>query len=165
MECKFKPFALKLPTPSPDVSRSPATALNQCVPGSHTDRLFVGSSMSLTSPPQILRQLGQPWYATRCHTYTSKSPTTLKLPKTSSTALPTPDGPSIRSTNPTAPPPGSQPQKGVTSYALSPNRQRPLAGTLHAAVFNVARRTRQQILFWLTPMVIAYAAMEWATEK
>ncbi len=60
---------------------------------------------------------------------------------------------------------GSQPQKGVTSYTLSPNRQRPLSGALHAAIFNTARRTKDQILFWLTPMVLGYAVMEWATEK
>jgi len=53
----------------------------------------------------------------------------------------------------------------VTSYSLSANRQKPLAGTLHAAIFNVGRRTRDQILFWLTPMVVAYLAMQWAIEK
>jgi UcrQ family len=68
-------------------------------------------------------------------------------------------------TIPSLPPPGSRPQKGVTSYSLSANRQKPLAGTLHAAIFNVGRRTRDQILFWLTPMVVAYLAMQWAIEK
>ena len=60
---------------------------------------------------------------------------------------------------------GSATQKGITTYSISPNRQRPLAGTAHAAVFNVFRRTRHQILFWLPPLVLAYAAMDWATEK
>jgi ubiquinol-cytochrome c reductase subunit 8 len=60
---------------------------------------------------------------------------------------------------------GSQTQKGVTTYALSANRQKPLAGALHNAIFNTFRRTRHQILFWLTPMVVAYGAMQWAMEK
>ena len=60
---------------------------------------------------------------------------------------------------------GSQKQKNVTTYALSPNRQRPLAGTAHAAVFNVFRRTRHQILYWLPPLLIGYATMQWATER
>ena len=60
---------------------------------------------------------------------------------------------------------GSQTQKGISSYSLSPNRQAPLAGAAHAAVFNTFRRTRNQILFWLPPLLVAYAAMEWAIEK
>lgn len=60
---------------------------------------------------------------------------------------------------------GSPKQKGLTSYALSPNRQRALAGTMHAAIFNVSRRTRDQILYWLPPLLIAYAAMQWAMER
>ncbi len=132
----------------------------------HRSFSSIGSSISLTFPIQILGRMGQPRYATHCHSdYTSKSHTTLSLSQICSTALPMPEDHPTQSTNLQPPPPGSQPQKGVTSYSLSPNRQRPLAGTLHAAVFNVARRTRQQILFWLTPMVIAYMAMEWATEK
>jgi len=60
---------------------------------------------------------------------------------------------------------GSPPQKGVVSYALSANRQNPLAGTLHAAIFNTFRRTRQQIFFWAPPLLIAYSAMSWAAER
>ncbi|KAF7511763.1 hypothetical protein GJ744_003494 [Endocarpon pusillum] len=60
---------------------------------------------------------------------------------------------------------GSQPQKGLTSYSLSPNRQRPLGGVVHAAIFNTTRRTKDQILFWLTPMVLGYAVMDWAIQK
>jgi ubiquinol-cytochrome c reductase subunit 8 len=60
---------------------------------------------------------------------------------------------------------GSQTQKGVTSYAISPNRQKPLAGTFHAAIFNTFRRTRHQVLYWAPAMVIAYFTMEWAIEK
>jgi hypothetical protein len=60
---------------------------------------------------------------------------------------------------------GSPPQKGVTTYGLSPNRQNPLAGAANNAVFNTFRRTKNQILFWLPPMVIGYATMKWAVER
>ncbi len=61
--------------------------------------------------------------------------------------------------------PGSQTQKGIISYAMSPNRQKPLAGAYRNAVFNTARRTSHQILYWLPPMVLGYALMEWAIER
>jgi hypothetical protein len=60
---------------------------------------------------------------------------------------------------------GSPPQKGVTVYSMSANRQNPLAGTLNNAVFNTARRTRHQILYWAPAMVIAYYSMNWAIER
>ncbi|RMZ74771.1 hypothetical protein DV737_g5760, partial [Chaetothyriales sp. CBS 132003] len=60
---------------------------------------------------------------------------------------------------------GSQPQKGIVTYSLSSNQQRPLAGTARAAVFNTFRRTSHQIFYWLPPLLVGYAAMEWATEK
>ncbi|KAI9678015.1 MAG: hypothetical protein M1817_005959 [Caeruleum heppii] len=60
---------------------------------------------------------------------------------------------------------GSQPQKGVTSYALSANRQRPLAGTLTAAVFNTYRRCRGQFLYVVPPLVVGYLTMGWAIER
>jgi len=60
---------------------------------------------------------------------------------------------------------GSQPQKGMASYSLSPNRQRPLAGAMDTAVFNTFRRTRNQFLYVLPPFVIAYATMQWAIER
>ncbi|KAL9108492.1 MAG: hypothetical protein Q9227_006707 [Pyrenula ochraceoflavens] len=60
---------------------------------------------------------------------------------------------------------GGRPQKGITSYSLSPNRQNPLAGTLHAAIFNVYRRTKNQIWYWLPPMVGAYLIMDWAEKR
>ena len=61
--------------------------------------------------------------------------------------------------------PGSPPQKGVTTYALSANRQNPLAGTAQAAVFNTFRRSRNQIMYWAPPLLIAYYAMNWAVER
>ena len=51
------------------------------------------------------------------------------------------------------------------TYALSPNRQRPLAGAARNAVFNTFRRTSHQIGYWLPPILIAYYAMHWATER
>lgn len=60
---------------------------------------------------------------------------------------------------------GSQKQKNITTYSLSANAQRPLAGTLNAAIFNTFRRTRHQILYWLPPLLMGYAAMQWATER
>ncbi|KAB2581140.1 UcrQ [Lasiodiplodia theobromae] len=60
---------------------------------------------------------------------------------------------------------GSLPQKGVTTYALSQNRQKPLGGAFNAAIFNTFRRTRQQILFWAPPMIAGYSIMQWAIES
>ncbi|KUJ13327.1 ubiquinol-cytochrome c reductase complex ubiquinone-binding protein [Mollisia scopiformis] len=60
---------------------------------------------------------------------------------------------------------GSQTQKGVVSYGLSANRQRPLAGTLNAAIFNTWRRFRHQVLYFAPPLIIAYVTMEWAIER
>jgi hypothetical protein len=36
---------------------------------------------------------------------------------------------------------------------------------MHAAVFNVARRTAHQILYWLPPLLLGYTLMAWATER
>jgi len=60
---------------------------------------------------------------------------------------------------------GSPAQKGVTTYAISPNRQRPLAGAFNAAIFNTWRRFRSQVLYVVPPFLIAYSAMRWAIEK
>jgi len=60
---------------------------------------------------------------------------------------------------------GSSPQKGIITYALSTNRQRPLAGTAHAAIFNVFRRSRAQLLYWAIPALIGYETMQWAIER
>ena len=60
---------------------------------------------------------------------------------------------------------GSQTQKGIASYALSANRQRPLAGTLNAAIFNTWRRFSHQVLYFAPPLIIAYVTMSWAIER
>lgn len=60
---------------------------------------------------------------------------------------------------------GSPTQKGVTSYALSNNRQRPLAGCWNAAIFNTFRRFRAQVFIVAPPFILAYVLMNWAIEK
>lgn len=50
--------------------------------------------------------------------------------------------------------PGSPPQKGLTTYTLSANRQRPLKGAAHAAVFNTWRRFRGQVHCPLLPRTL-----------
>jgi ubiquinol-cytochrome c reductase subunit 8 len=60
---------------------------------------------------------------------------------------------------------GSPIQKYVTVYSISPNRLRPLKGTLYNAIFNTARRTRGQIMFWGPPFALGYAVMQWAIEQ
>ncbi|KAL8810918.1 MAG: hypothetical protein Q9223_007647 [Gallowayella weberi] len=60
---------------------------------------------------------------------------------------------------------GSQKQKGIVTYALSANRQRPLAGAASAAVFNTYRRCKAQFLYVVPPFVFAWWIMAWATEK
>lgn len=60
---------------------------------------------------------------------------------------------------------GSQTQRGVISYSLGANRQRPLAGTLNAAIFNTWRRFSHQVLYFAPPLIVAYQAMQWAIER
>ncbi|KAF2728012.1 UcrQ-domain-containing protein [Polyplosphaeria fusca] len=60
---------------------------------------------------------------------------------------------------------GGQPGKGITTYALSPNRQNPFAGFLSKGLFNTARRSRNQFLYVVPPFVAAYFAMEWANSR
>lgn len=61
--------------------------------------------------------------------------------------------------------PGSQPQKGVTSYALSANRQKPFAGAAHAAIFNTWRRFRGQVFYVAPPFVALYFIVDWAEKR
>lgn len=60
---------------------------------------------------------------------------------------------------------GSPPQKGVVTYSMSPNRQRPLAGTLRAAIFNTFRRSKAQFWYVVPPFVAAYLALQWAEKE
>ncbi|RKF74975.1 Cytochrome b-c1 complex subunit 8 [Golovinomyces cichoracearum] len=60
---------------------------------------------------------------------------------------------------------GLQKQKGVASYALSANQQRPLAGAFHAAIFNTWRRFSAQVLYIAPPFIIAYTTLQWAIER
>ncbi|KAH8811798.1 ubiquinol-cytochrome c reductase complex ubiquinone-binding protein [Xylogone sp. PMI_703] len=60
---------------------------------------------------------------------------------------------------------GSQPQRGIISYALSQNRQRPLAHVAHAAIFNTWRRFSAQVLYFAPPLIIGYLTMDWAIKR
>ncbi|KAF1966834.1 UcrQ-domain-containing protein [Bimuria novae-zelandiae CBS 107.79] len=60
---------------------------------------------------------------------------------------------------------GGQPGKGIVSYALSNNRQRPFAGFFTKGVWNTVRRGRNQILYVVPPFILAYSAMQWAIER
>jgi ubiquinol-cytochrome c reductase subunit 8 len=60
---------------------------------------------------------------------------------------------------------GTPKQKGVTTYGLSLNRQRPLAGSFHNAIFNTWRRFRNQVLYVAPPLLVGYYAMNWAIER
>ncbi|KAI1140486.1 ubiquinol-cytochrome c reductase complex ubiquinone-binding protein [Hypoxylon sp. FL0543] len=60
---------------------------------------------------------------------------------------------------------GGMPQKGIISYTLSANKQNPLAGVAHAAIFNTWRRFSAQVLYVAPPMIFFYYAMSWAVER
>ncbi len=60
---------------------------------------------------------------------------------------------------------GGPKQKGITTYSVSPFRQRALAGSLHGMIFNSARRVKGQILYIGVPFSIAYLAYSWAKER
>ena len=60
---------------------------------------------------------------------------------------------------------GSSPQKGIVTFGLAPNRQNPLAGAGHDAIFNTWRRFRGQVLYVVPAMFAGYYLMNWATER
>jgi ubiquinol-cytochrome c reductase subunit 8 len=60
---------------------------------------------------------------------------------------------------------GGAKQKGIVYYGVSANRQNPFAGAGHDAIFNVFRRTKNQIFFWLPPLVAGYYVVQWANER
>ena len=60
---------------------------------------------------------------------------------------------------------GGQPQKGITTYVMSANRQDPLAGSTTKAFFNTMRRTRGQVLYFVPPFVGFYFLLEWANNR
>ncbi|KAI6245305.1 Cytochrome b-c1 complex subunit 8 [Erysiphe necator] len=60
---------------------------------------------------------------------------------------------------------GLQKQRGVISYALSANNQRPFAGAFHAAIFNTWRRFSAQVLYIAPPFIIAYSTLQWAIKR
>lgn len=56
-------------------------------------------------------------------------------------------------------------ERGIITYSLSSNRQNLFNGAGRAAVFNTARRTRAQILYWLPPLLAAAWAMDWGNKR
>ncbi|KAI0390852.1 cytochrome b-c1 complex subunit 8 [Xylariaceae sp. FL0594] len=60
---------------------------------------------------------------------------------------------------------GGATQKGIITYSVSPNRQNPVAGAFHDAIFNTWRRFSAQVLYVAPPFIFAYYAMSWATER
>lgn len=60
---------------------------------------------------------------------------------------------------------GSQPQKGVTTYALSANRQKLFAGAMNAAVFNTYRRSRGQVMYFVPWGFALYFIIDWAEKR
>jgi ubiquinol-cytochrome c reductase subunit 8 len=60
---------------------------------------------------------------------------------------------------------GSQTQKNIITYSLAANRLNPTSHILSDAVFNTFRRTRNQILYWVPPLLAGYMLMDWATER
>ncbi|EMD90272.1 hypothetical protein COCC4DRAFT_127853 [Bipolaris maydis ATCC 48331] len=60
---------------------------------------------------------------------------------------------------------GGRPGKGIVTYQLSPNRQRPMAHFLSKGFWNVVRRSKNQVLYIVPPLVLGYGAMQWAIER
>ncbi|TVY33972.1 Cytochrome b-c1 complex subunit [Lachnellula subtilissima] len=55
--------------------------------------------------------------------------------------------------------------KGVITYSLGSNYQRPLAGAARNAVFNTARRCWGQVFYVLPPFLVAYWVLGWMEER
>ena len=60
---------------------------------------------------------------------------------------------------------GGQAQKGVITFALSANRQNPLAGVAHDAIFNTWRRFYGSVFYWSVPAIAGYLIMDWANKR
>lgn len=61
---------------------------------------------------------------------------------------------------------GSPKQRGIISYGLAPNRQKPFAGAFSSdAIFNIVRRIRREIVYILPPAIAYYYMYTWAKEK
>ncbi|KAH7364821.1 UcrQ family protein, partial [Rhexocercosporidium sp. MPI-PUGE-AT-0058] len=56
-------------------------------------------------------------------------------------------------------------QKGIITFVLGANRQRPLAGVLHNTIFNTSRRCWSQIFYVVPPFLAAYFLLDWAEKK
>lgn len=56
-------------------------------------------------------------------------------------------------------------QRGIITYGLSSNRQNPVAGAFHDAIFNTWRRFSKQVLYFTPPLIAAYYVLDWATHR
>lgn len=55
---------------------------------------------------------------------------------------------------------GSPKQKGITTYAVSPFAQNPLAHVWEKAIFNTFRRAKSQVLYMIIPFTIGYYVLD-----
>ena len=62
-------------------------------------------------------------------------------------------------------PEGSKTQKGIITYGLAANRQKPFAGAFHDAIFNTWRRFLSQVFYIAPPMIAGYYIMDWAVQR
>ncbi|KAH9892395.1 UcrQ family protein [Xylariomycetidae sp. FL2044] len=60
---------------------------------------------------------------------------------------------------------GGLKQKGIITYTLSANKQKPFAGAANDAIFNTFRRFSAQVLYVAPPMLLFYYMMDWATHR
>ncbi|KAK3905125.1 cytochrome b-c1 complex subunit 8 [Staphylotrichum tortipilum] len=60
---------------------------------------------------------------------------------------------------------GGMKQKGIITYGIAPNRQNPLAGVAHDAIFNTWRRFSSQVLYWAPAVAGGYYLLNWAVER
>ncbi|KAK4219703.1 Cytochrome b-c1 complex subunit 8 [Rhypophila sp. PSN 637] len=60
---------------------------------------------------------------------------------------------------------GGMKQKGIISYGIANNRQNPIAGAFHDAIFNTWRRFYGQVFYWAPPAIGAYYILNWAIER
>ncbi|KAF3932026.1 hypothetical protein ABW20_dc0104069 [Dactylellina cionopaga] len=56
-------------------------------------------------------------------------------------------------------------QRGIISYTLASNRQKPTAGALRGAIFNGWRRFRGQVLYVAPPFIAGYLLLDWAEKR
>ncbi|KAF7189079.1 Cytochrome b-c1 complex subunit 8 [Pseudocercospora fuligena] len=56
-------------------------------------------------------------------------------------------------------------QKGQITYRIAPNQHRSLLHFWTGSLWNVVRRTGDQVLYFAPPLIMAYLAMDWANKR